>query len=386
MMATSTSAEHTIGRVLVVDDEPVVGRVMARALSRHGHEAVYVSSAMAAIERLAAGAFDAVVTDVSMPDMDGVELLMRINRVEPDLPIVLVTGAPSVDTAIAAVQHHAFAYLRKPFSPGALGETVARAVLEARVRRGAEPSSGVGRQGVAECVQLDLALDAALASLHIHYQPIVSWSAQREVGYEALVRSHSKVLPHPGALFDAAERLGRRAELSRSIWTLTPVPFVAEDTRLFVNLHPHDLMDEWLYSPEQPLAKLAGRVVLELTERASLDGISDLTGRIRRLRELGYRIAVDDIGAGYSGLAALVALEPDTVKIDMGLVRGIDSSDLRRRVVWALLTLCRELSAEVVAEGVETAAERDALLDLGCDLFQGYLFARPAPPFVTPTF
>src|SRR6185312_10851529 len=89
----------------------------------------------------------------------------------------------------------------------------------------------------------------------------------------------------------------------------------------------------------------------------------------------------DALGAGYAGLTSFTLLEPEVVKLDMELVRGIDSHRTKRSIVTSMVTLCHDMGATVVAEGVETPAERDALVDLGCDLLQGYLLAKPAPPF-----
>ena len=100
------------------------------------------------------------------------------------------------------------------------------------------------------------------------------------------------------------------------------------------------------------------------------------------LRALGFKIAVDDLGAGYAGLASLAALEPEIVKIDMSLIRGVENHPTKRRVVGAITTLCRELGSQVVAEGVETDAERASVSAAGVDLIQGYLYGKPAREFV----
>jgi EAL domain-containing protein (putative c-di-GMP-specific phosphodiesterase class I) len=137
-------------------------------------------------------------------------------------------------------------------------------------------------------------------------------------------------------------------------------------------------MDPDLSSKSAPLTAHAHRVVLELTERASLKQVDELFDRIRALRALGYRIAVDDLGAGYAGLSTFSQVEPDLVKLDMSLVRDIDASGRKASLVRSMLTVCqRELGVLVVCEGVETEQERDTLLGLGASLFQGYLFGRP---------
>ena len=150
---------------------------------------------------------------------------------------------------------------------------------------------------------------------------------------------------------------------------------------MFVNLHPADLKDEQLYAPEAPLTPFAARIVLEITERAEIDVAVDVAACVARLRECGYRIAIDDLGSGFSGLNYFAQLTPDVAKIDMFLVRDVDKQIVKRKLVESLLLLCKELEVAVIAEGVESVGERDAIASLGCDLFQGYLFARPEMPF-----
>jgi EAL domain-containing protein (putative c-di-GMP-specific phosphodiesterase class I) len=210
------------------------------------------------------------------------------------------------------------------------------------------------------------------------YQPIVRATDGSSFGHEALVRSVERALPDPGALFSAAEELGRVSEVGRAVRRL-----VAADLRdgmtCFLNVHPQDLSDPTLAAATAPLAERAHQVVLEVTERAALDGVLDLRERVRELRRLGYRIAVDDLGAGYAGLTSFASLEPDVVKLDMSIVRGADQEPMKRKLIAAMTTLCRDLGILTVAEGIETAAERQVLCDLGCDLLQGFLIGRPQP-------
>ena len=137
-------------------------------------------------------------------------------------------------------------------------------------------------------------------------------------------------------------------------------------------------MDAELLDPAAPLTAIADRVVLEITERASLSTSPMLAERLKRLRGRGYRLAVDDIGAGYSGLTSFTELEPELVKIDLSLIRDVHLSAPKQRTIKALVRLCHDSGCLVVAEGVETVAERDCVVDLGCDLVQGFLIGRPA--------
>jgi EAL domain-containing protein (putative c-di-GMP-specific phosphodiesterase class I) len=223
--------------------------------------------------------------------------------------------------------------------------------------------------------------EAALAAVYLAFQPIVDPSEGRAFGYEALVRSGAKALSRPDELFSAAERLGRVQELGRVIRKLAAQQLDGSPSleNLFVNLHASDLLDPELYRAEAPLTVHAPRVVLEITERRSLDGVADLRERLKELRALGYRIAVDDLGAGYAGLSCFNVLEPEIVKLDMSLIRHIDTSPRKRLLVETMVRVCvRELRTQLVCEGVETTGERDVLLQIGVPLLQGYLFGRPA--------
>ncbi len=102
---------------------------------------------------------------------------------------------------------------------------------------------------------------------------------------------------------------------------------------------------------------------------------------IAELRGLGFRIAIDDLGAGYAGLTSFATLEPEFVKLDMSLIRGVDKNPVKEKLVRSMTTLCKDLGMSVVAEGIETIEEREALVHAGVDLLQGYLLAKPGKPF-----
>jgi len=217
----------------------------------------------------------------------------------------------------------------------------------------------------------------------IAFQPIVRVSDHTIFGYEALLRSHEPSMPAPEPILRAAEQLGALSRLGRRIRTSASIPAskANDNWTLFVNLHPQDLLDPDLHDERSALARISDRVVLEVTERASISDIENVRARVGALRALGFRIAVDDLGAGYAGLNSFALLEPEFVKLDMTLIRDVDKSTVKQKLVKSLASLCKDMGLHVVAEGVETPAERDAVVDLGCDLLQGYLFARPGPAF-----
>jgi len=219
------------------------------------------------------------------------------------------------------------------------------------------------------------------------FQPIVAWRDRRVVGYEALLRSDEPLMKNPADMLDAAERLGRLQELGRAVRAKVASASNSPElgaARLFVNLHPADLDDEELYAADAPLSRIADRVVLEITERASLHCVKHLASSVRKLKALGFQLAVDDLGAGYAGLSSFTQLEPEVAKLDMSLVRGVDVDPRRQHIVEAMTRLCGKLGVVTVLEGVETAAEREALVRLGCNVFQGYLFGGPERGFRIP--
>ncbi len=214
------------------------------------------------------------------------------------------------------------------------------------------------------------------------FQPIVDARRGVVTAYEALVRGAGDesaetilgaVLPSELATFDEecrkaalamAQRLGVTCDLSLN---LLPQGFRADRDCLASTL---DMAIEQGFTPE--------RLVMEVTEGEVLGNQDRFTELIGIYRGLGMRIAIDDFGAGYSGLNVLADFQPDQIKLDKNLVRGIEGKGPRQAIVRAILQVCRDLGIELIAEGIESENEYRWLLEEGVSLFQGYLFARPA--------
>ena len=376
---SADKASAARGLVLIADDDDPVRFVIAETLRSAGFEVEDAANGEQALARLASRSFDAVVSDIAMPQMTGVDLLRRIRAFDLDLPVILLTGRPSLETAMEAVEAGALRYFQKPVSTLDLAKAVGEAVQLCRIARWKRETLaylGDGWHLQADRSALQWTLEEALRGAWLAAQPIVRASDGATFADELLLRSQERRLALPSAIFEAAERLGRVVDVGRVVRRLAASAPI-HGACLFVNVHTLELADEDLYAPDAPLSLRAAEIVLEITERSSLDRVGGLEQRIGRLRELGYRVVVDDFGAGYAALNSFAALRPDVAKLDIALVRGVDGDPYRRKLISMVTAMCRDLGILSVAEGIETEQERAVLVDLGCDLLQGYLIGKP---------
>lgn len=224
------------------------------------------------------------------------------------------------------------------------------------------------------------------------FQPIVE-VARREIhGYEALIRGPSETLLHaPQRLFEVALQTGRLVELDLLCRRIAIERFVALGLagKLFLNVMPATLLErdfrEGLTLGFLERAGLAPeRVVIELTEHHPILDYQAMRQAMRHYRDMGFRVALDDLGAGHSSLRHWAELRPDIVKLDRHFISGIDTRPDKREFLRSLLDVARSLGCELIIEGVETAEEQRCLweLDRSLALMQGYYFARPSaePP------
>lgn len=222
--------------------------------------------------------------------------------------------------------------------------------------------------------------------LSVVFQPIVDLSDGSLFAYEALVRCKVPRFAYPPALFEHAVQSGCTGRLGRMIREIA-VP-LCEGLPVFLNVHPRELEEGWLVRPDDPVFQHDHDVFLEITEAVPMTHFDLCWNVLKELRSRGgVHLVVDDLGAGYSNLKCIADLEPKVVKLDRGLIAGLDRNTRQQRLVGSVVQLCKDLGALVVAEGIETDGEFAALCDSGAHLGQGYLFARPSfpiPSFVWP--
>jgi EAL domain-containing protein (putative c-di-GMP-specific phosphodiesterase class I) len=228
-----------------------------------------------------------------------------------------------------------------------------------------------------------------MRDLYVEFQPIVWLPSGLVYGHEVLGRGPAS----PGALLDEAARAGALRQLDWE-WRQVAIESIAGGDRegvFFLNVDTR-VIDDPEFAPGSTLALLErhgllpGQFVLELSERGEAMASSRIESLAEHYKRQGFRIALDDLGAGYSSLTTVVRARPDLIKIDMELVRDLDGDPLRRELVRALAEFSRRAGVPLIAEGIESWCEVEALLAVGVQLGQGYLLGRPASRVAAPSW
>jgi len=365
--------------ILVVDDEPYVRRSVGRILERAQYDVILAEDVRQAIGYAERIPMDAAIVDFDLPDADGLQVLSRLRDLQPSCLRILMTALQDHQLYIDAVNRgEVLRVLPKPTDPVQLLQTVQDAFQAARrMARVAtaqrEAVSFQEHQMLQECFDNDL--------LRLALQPIIDpRDSSRPAAYEALLRSLHPQLDGPLAVLRVAERHKRLCDLGARVFELAAerLTHLPLEAGLFVNLAAEQLTDpQRLRADIAVLVPHAHRITVEITEQSHLASIANWDDSIGMLRELGFALAVDDLGAGYNSLSVLAQLQPQVIKLDMSLVRDVHINGFSRRVIELVANLAEATDARVVAEGVECAEEADALVDCGCHLLQGYYFGRP---------
>ena len=368
-----------MARILAVDDDPLVRRCISRILVNAGHDVVPAGHGADALQLASDRAFDVALVDYHLPFIDGLEVLQRLREVQPGCLRILVTGALDLPMIMDAVNRgEVMRVVEKPFESAGLISAVDDAMS---ARRRMMEVYQVQEQAASEHEKDMLVECLEGGHTRLALQPIVSGTDASIHAFECLLRSTHSVLDGPLSIIRAAERhqmlpeLGRAVSRHAAAW-MEKIP---EGIKLFMNLHPDELADpDGMCASLVPLQPWASRVVLEITERSRLQGIEAWDESLERVTAMGFSIAVDDLGAGYSSLSVLAELQPSVIKVDMSIVRGIDCDPRKQRLVDLLTRFAEATDACLIAEGVETEEEASALRVCGAHLLQGYLFGKPS--------
>ncbi|NVB77218.1 MAG: EAL domain-containing protein [Kofleriaceae bacterium] len=210
------------------------------------------------------------------------------------------------------------------------------------------------------------------------YQPLVDLKTQKVFAYEALARTKAPEFDGPMALFAAAVGEGVTGELGRLLRSMALEGCPGHP--LFLNIHPAELNERWVVQPDDPIFRHTEDVYLEITEAVPLSHFRLCKDMLNEVRGRGVHLVVDDLGAGYSNLKYIADLNPRVVKLDRDLIAGLRMDSRLFKLVSAIVRLCSELDSKVVAEGIETEVELEAVIAAGAKYGQGFLLARPAMP------
>ena len=234
------------------------------------------------------------------------------------------------------------------------------------------------------CRLQDVMLGQQVATV---FQPIFDLQQGGIYGFEALSRGPAGTQQHsPLSLFEAADHTGLTFELDRHCrrQALRTARDLRAPHRLFVNVVPQSIHDPD-FQGSSLIALLAGlglspgRIVLEISEAFAIENYPLFVEAMQNFTQIGFSVAVDDIGKGHAGLESIANLQPRYLKFDMALIRHIDKNPVTREMVRALKTFADKIDSQIIAEGIEQEGERQVCADLGLHYGQGYLLARPAP-------
>jgi EAL domain-containing protein (putative c-di-GMP-specific phosphodiesterase class I)/DNA-binding NarL/FixJ family response regulator len=385
----------TMGRIrlMLADDEAAVLEAMRELVSTDPFIDLVGTARDAgeAIDLAELHLPDVALLDVRMPGGGGSRAAREIRLRSPETHIVALSASTDPRTVVSMVRAGAVGYVGKDQS----GDEVLRAIhrsadgrsslsvdrLDEVAERLTEHQS---RQVVPRPDRARVSKERIEAAVHgdlleTVFQPIVELAHGRIRGVEALTRFMTRPRRSPETWFveAASQGLLTQLELAAATRALDHLDGVPDDVYLSVNVSPETIRAPGLARLMRGIP--ANRVVLELTERSPIVDYEEMSGCLADLRALGTRLALDDVGKGFSGLGHLVELSPDLLKFDRSLVAEVDSDKTKSGLIERLTSFADEVGMEVVAEGIETEAELETLRALGVGTGQGFLLGRPGP-------
>jgi EAL domain-containing protein (putative c-di-GMP-specific phosphodiesterase class I)/CheY-like chemotaxis protein len=381
--------DRMTGTVLIIDDHRFQRSVLARMLNAIGIANVLQAEDGAdalALVRARRDSLMLIVTDVDMPEMDGLELLRRLSEDAPRTPVAIHSALDrallkSIEVMAAAYGVDLIGVLEKPVTEQAL-----QAAVEVALERTSSP-----RQVVPEADEAQVRAALTQHEFEPWFQPKVDLRNGRVAGAEVLVRwcrLHADPLP-PDRFLTMVREGGMMRSLTlalaaRSAEYLAQVGERGKDFTLSLNVCP-TLLDEPEFGAALARALTGAgaspkEVVLEITESAASRNQGAALENLARLRMRGFELSIDDFGTGHSSLAKLVRTPFSELKIDREFVARLVTDPAARTLVESMVAIARRLGLRTVAEGIETEAQHEILLGLDCDMGQGYLFAKPMSP------
>lgn len=363
-------------KILLVENDKELVRLTVELLQSRNYAVDVACSGADALQRLH-HAPHLVLIDYALPDMCGIEICRKIKSDERwhSIAVVVLTDSLIAPEEMESLYIYGDDHLARPFDPA---ELLARLEIVLRERQGMYQLDDEKQATIAELGRI---LSQEL--LVPFFQPIYSSASMKILGFEALSRpSTNTPLSNPELFFKAALSFGVYTDIEKLAWRKAFGEWKRRlgQGKLFLNCTPYFIgnnpMEKEFFTG---LGVDPRHVVIELTERAAIHNHDLFVEKIKGLRGLGMQIAVDDVGSGFASLDTVAAVRPDYVKIDLKLIRDINFNSLKRNIVQAIITFCRQSGILTVAEGIEERAELQTVRDLGIDAVQGYLLGKPSP-------
>ena len=365
--------------ILIVDDEPAVSQLLTILLTSHGYRTKVASTGRQALDSVTPNT-DLILLDMLLPDSQGMKICQQLksNSHSKDIPIIIISGQQNKSDRIESLYLGAEDYLTKPFEPE---ELFARmdVVLRRQNGRSSDENSPEHQETICELKRI---IDEE--SVNVRFQPIYFLKPMRLLGLEMLSRPQTTTpMLNPEVFFKAALKYGVYYEVEMIGWRKA-LKIASESfdgrQKLFLNCDPYLVESEKFRKVKEMFSAFgmsSNEVFLEITERSAVVAFDVFYDRLREYRQNGFKIAVDDLGAGYSSLESIIEIRPEAIKLDRHIVIGVSSDPYKSSIVKLFVAFCRENGIICVAEGIETKEDFDTLINLGVDAGQGYFLCRP---------
>jgi EAL domain-containing protein (putative c-di-GMP-specific phosphodiesterase class I)/CheY-like chemotaxis protein len=373
-------------RVLIADDEPKVRHALAELILEEGSLELVgtAGDAAQAIAMATAAHPDVALLDVRMPQGGGPRAAREIRAMEPHTRVLALSAHEDRATVLEMLRAGAVGYVVKGGQAAEILESIHRCA------RGQGSLSIAITKDVIDELSKQLpqedSKDRRAQALHhalrgsgvmMVFQPIIELQSSRTVGMEALARFALQPRQGPAAWFDEARGAGLLLdlELVTARMAVSQIHRLPPDAFLALNVSPSTAASPGFIRVVD--SSPSDRLVIEVTEHARVVDYEALKEALQAIRRLGARLAIDDAGAGFSSLQHVVRLQPDFIKLDIELTRGIDADPVRRALATAMISFAAETGATIIAEGIETPAECETLRSLGAACGQGYHLGPP---------
>ena len=372
--------------ILIVESEHSVAQMLSGLLTTKGYHVVLACLGHEAIEKTTEP-IDLIVLDLVLSDMEGIELCHYLKHSENtrDTPIIILNGNNGRhNEKLQCLALGADDFINEPYEGEELFARIEHLMAMHPTSHPASPRRGERLNELKRILAGNL--------VEPHFQPIYLLDPPGLFGVEVLSRPQTdSILRNPEILFATALEFGLYFELEMMVWKKALHAFEAagQNQRIFLNCSPYLVENDNFMHVQGLFAQSAistSSAFLELTERSAILEHKTFYERLRQYRDVGFKIAVDDVGSGYASLESVVETRPEVVKIDRNIVHDLVEDPYKSSMVKFIVSFCHEHDIICVAEGVETKEELQILKNLGVQACQGYYFCRPMPQLDIPAF